>query len=261
MNDNFRCGDPEVLIAYLYDEGEPSEREAVALHVARCAACTDEIESLRETRALLGAWTPPAAALGFRITQTEAPAASLTGAERGQADKVLRPAVWWRRPLPAWAQAAAALLIFAAGLTIGGARESAVVQPVATTAPAAPAAFAAPQAVPVLSREDLARLEERVRTLESARVSTAAARPPARAVDEAALLRRVEALIASSEDRQHESISVLVDALNRLDRQQRGDMQQVANRFIAVHDTTQRELTRQNNALAVLTTLTTSAVK
>ena len=242
MNDNFRCGDPEALVAYLYDEGEPADREAVAAHVARCMACAEEIESLRGTRAILSAWTPPETSLGFRITR----------ADEALASNVLRPATWWRRPLPAWAQAAAALLIFAAGITIGGARETVVVPAVATTAPAASVPSPTPQAVPVVSRDDLASLEERLRSLESARVRTVAAQTTAGTVDEAALVRRVEALLAASEDRQNATMSVLVDALNRLDLQQRGDMQQIANRFGVIHDTTARENALRDRAINVM---------
>jgi anti-sigma factor RsiW len=248
MNEHFRCGDSDALVAYLYGEGEPSEREAVAAHIARCLSCAEEIESLRGTRALLGAWTPPDASLGFRIT----------AAQESVPSNVLKPAAWWRQPLPAWAQAAAAVLIFAVGMTVGGARDAVVVPPIATTAPAAQAPSAAAQAAPVVSRADLARLEDRLRSLESARVQTVAAPTPPRAVDEAALFERVEDLIAASEDRQNATISLLGNAIYRLDLQQRGDMQQVANRVGVIHDRTERELARQNNAIVVLTSLTTS---
>ena len=68
MNEMNPCGNHEALIAYLYDECEPPERESIAAHVALCALCADEIQSLRDTRAHLGAWSPPSMALGFQIT-------------------------------------------------------------------------------------------------------------------------------------------------------------------------------------------------
>ena len=69
MNDTFQCGDPGALVAYLYDECEPGERELIAAHVTRCAACASEIDTLGATRRTLAAWTPPEMALGFQITR------------------------------------------------------------------------------------------------------------------------------------------------------------------------------------------------
>jgi hypothetical protein len=165
----------------------------------------------------------------------------------------LRPAVWWRQPLPAWAQAAAALLIFAAGMTFGSTRTVAGVQSAATPAPVIATVARAPQpaAVPTVSRDDLVRIEQRLRAVETARVQAVAARP-ANTVDEAALFRRVEALIAASEARSGTSIYALRDAVVRLDAQQRGDMRQVADRLGLIHDTTQREFQRQSDAVSYL---------
>ena len=44
MNDMFQCGDPGALVAYLYDECEPGERELIAAHITRCATCASEID-------------------------------------------------------------------------------------------------------------------------------------------------------------------------------------------------------------------------
>jgi hypothetical protein len=245
MNDNFRCGDPETLVAYLYDEGEPAEREAVAAHVARCVSCAEEIESLRGTRALLSAWTPPQASLGFRITRAEEPAAS----------NVVRPAAWWRRPLPAWAQAAAAVLIFAAGITVGGRDAALVPGPVATPAPAtAPIAARAPlpSLASAVSRDELARLEQRLRAVETARVQAVSSQPSASPANDAALMRQVEALIAASDERQEETNVLIVNALRQLDLRQRVDLREVGNRLETIHDATRVELGRQNNALSSL---------
>ena len=54
----------------------------------------------------------PALPLGFQITRTES----------DQPAKVLRPAAWCKQPLPAWAQAAAAVVIFAAGMSVSAFR-------------------------------------------------------------------------------------------------------------------------------------------
>ena len=93
-----RCEDRERLVSYLYDDGSDTERAAVEAHLARCAACAAELAELRAVRASLADWQPPESALGFRIT-------------RDSADPPAR--AWW--PLPAWAQAAAAVLVLGAG--------------------------------------------------------------------------------------------------------------------------------------------------
>jgi len=198
MNDMNPCGNHEALIAYLYDECEPPKRESIAAHVALCAVCTDEIQSLRDTRAHLGAWSPPSMALGFQIVRTEA----------DQPAKVLRPAAWWRQPLPAWAQVAAAVVIFAAGMGVSAVRstDSATSVATATQSGGVIGRFAA--ATPV-SHDELARLEARLRSVESAQAvgaSVQLARTPAAAVNEQELLERVQAIVdvqvALSEGRQ-----------------------------------------------------------
>ena len=157
MNDINPCGNHELLVTYLYDECEPAERQSIAAHIAVCASCAEELQALRDARVHLAAWSPPALPLGFQITRTESE----------QPANVLRPAAWWRQPLPAWAQAAAAAVIFAAGMSIGYARSADV--------PAAPAAVAAnpsdvidSRVANLASRDDLRRLEARLRSVESA---------------------------------------------------------------------------------------------
>lgn len=272
MTQTFRCGDPEALITYLYDEGDRTEgdraeRDAVAAHIARCASCADEVASLRSTRTVLAAWTPPEAALGFRMTRED---------ER-PAPVVLRPAAWWRQPLPAWAQAAAAVLIFAAGTTVGrtGSIETGpaagtlagteVAAPAAAPAPvtATPAAASTSPAAPrngvaaagtmtLISRDELARLEQRLRALESRtsamRTQNASATSAAPSND--ALLQQVQALVTASEERQRrENILMVGNVVRDFDLQRRVDLRQVEDRLVRLHDNTGVAL-RQQNELA-----------
>ncbi len=85
MNDTFQCGDPGALVAYLYDECEPGERELIAAHITRCATCASDIDTLGATRQTLTAWTPPDMALGFQITRPHdvGPAANQPAANQG----------------------------------------------------------------------------------------------------------------------------------------------------------------------------------
>ena len=224
MNEHFMentsgCDEGASLVAYLYDECEPGEREAVAAHLATCLACTAELQALSDTRRMLPAWAPPEATLGLQMTaKDDAPAAT-----------VLRPARWWQRPLPAWAQAAAAVLIFVAGLSAGRARDTAAPRSgaadraaAADTAPAsvgeqAAGQAATPAAVPAASREELARLERDLRSeiariaqarrtagaeLQRASISRSTAAPAGGMVT----LEQVEALITDSERRQRNQL-------------------------------------------------------
>jgi len=231
MNDTFHCADHEALVAYLYDEGPADQREATAAHVARCASCAEEIAALRGTRTLLAGWTPPEAALGFQITRVN---------ERPE-PTVLRPAAWWRRPLPAWAQAAAAALIFAAGLAAGSARSAAA--PETTDASAAiasaPAAVTtAPASAPAASRQDLAQFEERLGAME-AQIATVSASPAPGRIDDAAVIQRVRALVAASEERQRrENATMILNVIRDFDLQREYDLQQVDQKLWEIEDTT-----------------------
>jgi hypothetical protein len=260
MSENFRCGNPEALITYLYDEGDAAEREAIAAHVLRCPSCTDEIESLRSTRSTLAAWSPPDASLGFRVTRAD---------ERPE-PVVLRPAAWWRQPLPAWAQAAAAVLIFGAGMTLGGARQAAITPaaapaevargtaPATTTAPAPVRSELVSQspALAAVSRDDLVRLEQRLRALETSgpgAAQTQAVTARTGAADDRAILQQVQALIDASEERQRrENITLVGRVVNDFDLQRRVDLRQIEDRFGRLHDTTGVALRQQNDAVNYL---------
>jgi hypothetical protein len=162
MTQNFQCGDQAALVGYLYDDCEPLERDAIAAHVISCAACAEELAMLSATRRQLASWTPPEARLGFRITAADAD--SNVVAMRPAGDGGTRGA-WWRQPLPAWAQLAAAVVIFAAGVSLGAARGPL-------------------QAVPVVDlgqrstvEAELATVKQRLRTLESAPATVLASLP------------------------------------------------------------------------------------
>jgi hypothetical protein len=188
MRESFTCGDADALVAYLYDESEPQMKEAIETHLVWCAACERQIEELTWTRRQLAVWTPPPAELGFQITD----------ARHQPGSRVAEPRVaWWQAPLPAWAQAVAAVLVFGAGLSVGLLRDA-----------GAPATSARTVAVDTPSRSDLTALENRLRA-EVAQMRVAAepaAAPPA--VNEEAILKRVEALVAESEGRQRREFTL-----------------------------------------------------
>jgi hypothetical protein len=236
MSDTFACVDPGALVSYLYDECAAAERDAIAAHLSRCAACMTEVEALRSTRHALATWAPPSVDLGLQISRKDQAdvspwPASVLAFKGGPQQPVARALPWWRSPLPAWAQAAAAVLIFGAGLSIGWLRPDA-------PSASAPAPQAAVQpATPTVAgptKEELAQLEQRLRSemAQLARAATPAPTPvAARGVDDA-LIKRVQELLEQSEARQRvEFTERLVRQAGAFEAQRRVDLESVTSRF------------------------------
>jgi hypothetical protein len=230
----YQCGDAAALVTYAYGESEPAERDAIAAHLAVCVACTEELGSLRDTRMALAEWTPPAAELGFQM----APA------------KVLTPARWWSRPLPAWGQVAAAAVIFASGIAIGASRERTAVAP-ATVVAAAPAPVAVPASVSV-SRQDLQALEQRLRGEIAQTRHTAAPVPVARGANDETL-RQMRALIADSEQRLGRELAIrTAEVIRDMDAQRRVDIAQMQRTVGQIQDYTGAAIRDQNTMVNYL---------
>jgi hypothetical protein len=246
MNDIFQCGDSSALVVYLYDECSPGEQEQIATHIKRCPTCASEIDALSATRRTLAAWTPPDLALGFQITRTD------VGPAPKRSGTVLEPTIaWWRAPLPAWAQAAAALVIFAAGLSLGIARNgsSAPAAVAPQTAGVVPAgSLTAPASV---SRDDLAALEQRLKTeMSQLRPASAATAVAARGSDDA-LIQQIKSLIEESEANQRRDFTLrMVNMADVIERQRRVDLAQIGNSMGQFQGATRNELRQQNEAFS-----------
>lgn len=271
MTVTYRCGDNAALVGYLYDDCAPGEAAAIAAHLADCPACTAELASLQFTRDGLQAWTPPEVALGFKVVQDppvavlDAPQAE-TGS-RAETGRVLRPARWWSRPLPAWAQAAAAVALFAAGAALGTLRAGGL-SPVTPSGTAADAATATAQvaAQPAAanggaSASDLAALEQRLRDeiqsqvsqLQATPVSAPAGTQATATMDQAALLQQVKALIQQSEQRQqHELALRTAEVVRDLDSQRRGDLARIERTFGQMEGNTGVQVEQQRQMLNYL---------
>ena len=244
MNDIFQCGDSTALVAYLYDECAPDEQALIAAHIKGCAACASEIDALTAIRRTLAAWTPPDLALGFRITREHEPRPA----------KILEPKIaWWRAPLPAWAQAAAALVIFGAGLSVGAIRNTApqqapAVQTVSTVAPVDPT-----PATASVTPDDLARLEKQLRS-EMARVqsSSPATSVAVRGSDDA-LLQQVKGLIEESESNQRRDFTLrMVELAGNVENQRRVDLASVRQQIGLQQGAIGTELRQQREVLGRL---------
>ena len=179
-------------------------------HVGRDTSNADRVDAARH-----GAW----------LSDHPAPRCRAGGQPASQ---VLEPTIaWWRAPLPGWAQAAAAVVIFAAGLSLGVARSDSSRQSPSLGAGVAPSA-SRPSATNV-SREELAQLEQRLRAEMSQMRTVSPVSPvasvPARAD---ALMTEVRALIAQSNEEQNRDFTLrLVDLASSVETQRRMDMASV----------------------------------
>ena len=231
MSEIFTCGDRGALVSYLYDECAPHERRAISAHVAICRACSEELTALGATREQLAMWTPPDAQLGFRIVSDTPPS------------HVLRPARWWKKPMPAWAQAAAAMLMFATGVTLGALRGA--------TAPAQSNTATAAAGSTAVTHADLAALEQRLRSdMSQARATsqTVAATPA-----DARILERVRAMIDESELRQRRELALRTTEMVRdFDAQRNDDMTRIERTLGQMDGTTGVEVAQQRQMLNYL---------
>jgi len=250
MSIKFTCDDKATLVAYLYGEIDPPARQTVDDHLAHCAACAAEVTALGGVRSELGLWTPPAVELDFQIVRKSDVAAS----------NVLRPARWWNT-MPVWAQAAAALLVVAAGLSIANVRitsnpegftvSTGWMQPIdSRSTNAAPAALA--QGSPSDDwKGALVSLEQQLRTeIRSSREeqSRSVSRGP---VDEATL-RRVQQLIAEAEQRHDRALAArFVDFTRDVNMQRRADLQMISRGMTNYESEVLRQRQMLNNVIRI----------
>jgi hypothetical protein len=243
MNDIFECGDSAALVAYLYDECAPGEQALIEAHLRGCAICASEIDGLRATRRTLAAWTPPEQAFGFRITRENEPRPA----------KILEPKIaWWRAPLPAWAQAAAALMIFGVGLAVGTSRNT-------DTAPGQTATVRTASVLPApvqtaasgVSREDLTQLEQKIRAeLGQLRVSNTTTPVAAHGSDDA-LIQRIKNMIdESAADERRNFTERMLNMADVIERQRRVDLAQIGNSMGQFRGAARDEIRQQNEAFS-----------
>jgi anti-sigma factor RsiW len=247
MTETFQCGDNAALVGYLYDECETHERTAIAAHVTVCAACAAELAALRSTRVQLAAWSPPEAELGFLITQRQAP-------QPLEFKRDARPqrTHWFARPLPAWAQVAAATIVFAVGTLLGIAQGTNGVGSPRNVTPASAQQGLATN----VSEASLAALERRLRdemaTIRVANRETVAPSSPSLG-NETQLMTRVRALIEESEQRQQRELALRTAELVRdFDSQRRVDLAQIQRNFGQIEGLTGAEVREQREMLNYL---------
>ncbi len=240
------CGDPAALAGYLYGECSTDEQAALAAHLATCELCRTDLDALRETRQALAAWAAPDDAPGVHVA-VEPPHTTRSGG-------------WSWSAVPVWAQAAAAVFIFACGAA-GAAVMNLDVRSDATGMTVRTGWGARAAAAPVL---DAAAIDERIRAAVrqasaeaprsvqavSASPAAATAAEPATAAD---LLRRVEQMLAASESRQQRELALRVSqVLHDVDSQHRSDMARIERTVSPVAGLTADEIQEQRQMLNYL---------
>jgi hypothetical protein len=237
MNETRYCGNRDVLMSYLYEEGDSRERLAFEAHLRTCEPCAREVADLRAVRSDLAAWAPPEAVLDFRVVRDPVPT---------------RRFAWLAVPaLPAWAQFAAATLVVGVAVGISGLEvnynpQTGLSVRAGWSKPAAsgPAAPAAPvQAAAVAGGEapwkaDLVAFREQMRAeMQQAAASTAApaggqtrlAANGGSMTDEE-FMARVRPLVTASETRLQREMALRIGQVVRdMDTQRRADMARVAD--------------------------------
>jgi anti-sigma factor RsiW len=114
------------LMAYLYDEIAPPERETFEAHLTTCARCRVELNGLSGGRVRLAEWATPTSHKSQVVSHKSAVASHESPDSRDTSDESRAPSpeprattTGRRTTIPAWAQAAAAML--ALGVSAGAA--------------------------------------------------------------------------------------------------------------------------------------------
>jgi hypothetical protein len=198
---NHIVDDHDALVDYLYEEGDPARRLEIAQHLQQCAPCAVAVLEFQNVRSMLSDWAPPAA------RPIAARPASSGAAVSDQQTRI--PYSRFGR----FAQAAAALLIFAAGMAVSQLdlefRDGRLV--VST-----PSALPAPgvREASITLRPDSPSMISAAPAPVNAPASISAAAAP-RPEEIEHLLQRVRAMIDQSEQRQQRELALRLSQVAR----------------------------------------------
>lgn len=239
-----RCDEKDRLVGYLYDEGSAAERAAVQAHLSRCAVCAAELEDLKAVRVHLAGWNAPETDLGFRITR----------------DPVVRTPARRAWAVPVWVQAAAAVLVIAAGaglanLDIRYGREGVTVR--TGWGRAAASAQQHAQAQPTgITAAQLRAIEERLARAERAvNAREHAPAMPAAAVNASSrdVLQEVRALLAASEERQRKEFAFrLAQVFRDVEAQRSTDLVRIEQNLRQLEGVTGEQMQGQHEMINYL---------
>jgi hypothetical protein len=251
---NHIADNQDALLDYLYEEGDPAERLAIAKHLQECAPCSVAVLEFQSVRGMLSDWTPPATHLGFRVVQdagqslsASSPSATLDPGARGGRWRGWGPATYQEKltgaRLRAALQAAAAILLFVSGMAVSQldveyhddgftVRRQPVIVDVPPMSPGRNASIELPA-----ERVDINEIERELRgRLESRNASS---------VDIESLLQRVRTMIDQSEQRQQRELALRLSQVAReVDTQHQADLLRVQQEFGQQQEATMDYLVR-----------------
>jgi hypothetical protein len=259
------CGYPgdreAALIAYVYGEATADERAAFDLHLAACPRCRTEVAAFSGVRRQLAHWSPPA------FTPADRAAVDASAARRGR--------FHWR-DTPAWAQAAAAILVLGvsaglanldvhydarSGLDIhtgwqrtatasnGAANPLTPATSPNRVTPLNPANRLPPDSAPW--RADLTALEQQLRReMHAAPPSDGPVAARASLPGDTEVMRRVRTLLDESEKRQQRELALRVTALMQdLNAQRQADLRKIDQNLGLIQDRTGVEVLRNRQMI------------
>lgn len=243
----------EVLVAYLYDEIASDERSAFDRHLMTCALCRSELDALGGVRVELERWTPPEPSFSVVVNRS--------------VDAAARPKSFFAsvQHIPRWAQIAAALLFLGvsaglANLDVAYTSEGISIRtgwrhPQTDADRALSAGPASVQAqTPAASpwEADLTALEQTLRRALDARPATVATAATSASAD--LILRRVQALLQESEQRQRSELALRVaEIAHDVQTQRQADLVRIDRSLGLIQSRTGIEVMRtqqQVNSLA-----------
>ena len=240
---NHIADNQDALLDYLYEEGDPAERLAIAKHLQECAACSVAVLEFQSVRGMLSDWSPPAAQLGFRIVQDGGQSSSASLDDRARDG---RSWGWGRTTFNRSLQAAAAVLIFAAGMAVSQLdveyQDGALTVRSQSVAPAMPPANVRNASIELpAERVEINQIERELRDRLDARNGSS--------VDTELLLQRVRAMIDQSEQRQQartrqELALRLSQIVREVDTQHQADLLRVQQEFGQQQEATMDYLVR-----------------
>ena len=240
------CDSKELLVGFLYDELDPSEKRTFDIHLATCAECRDELAGLRATRGQLAMWAPPETDFGFRVV-------------RGA---VAPPPAPRFRIAPAWGLAAAALLVVAAGAAManldvryGG--DGLVVRTGwqhAVDAPMSAQGDAAAGVTPVDWKAQAEALDRRLRDLEETIAARSRTSPvqsvSGSAISDADVLQRVREMLGQSETRQQRVLATRLAEISRdFDAKRKLDLMAIDQGMTRLQSTSGAEVKQYRDAI------------
>ena len=220
---NHIADNQDALLDYLYDEGDPADRLAIARHLQECVTCSVAVLELRTVRGMLAEWKPPPAQLGFRIVQgpAEAPIAMPVDVPQRR---------WWSQPSSyrSWAQLAAGVLLFVAGMAVSQLHVNYADGALTVRARSA-AAPPLENAPPTLAGRTLS-IHLPAAPVEVANTNPASDSERREAMEE--LLQRVRTMIDQSESRQQRELALrLSQVAGEVDAQHQADLLRIQQDF------------------------------